>query len=153
MGIKYVHTNIISNDWEKLMDFYIKVFNCKPVLPKRNQSWDLLERWTWIKNAHLKWMHLRLPWYDENWPTLEIYSYTEMVDKPNDSVANRKWFWHIAFEVDDVENIVKNIIVNWWQKLWEIVSKEVLWVWTITFTYMTDPEWNILEIQNWKYEK
>jgi predicted enzyme related to lactoylglutathione lyase len=30
--IKYVHTNIIAKNREKLAGFYIDVFNCKPVL-------------------------------------------------------------------------------------------------------------------------
>ena len=34
--MKFVHTNIITDNWRKLADFYIKVFDCKPVLPERD---------------------------------------------------------------------------------------------------------------------
>lgn len=38
MGIKYVHTNIIAKDWKRLADFYIQVFNSKPLYPERDLS-------------------------------------------------------------------------------------------------------------------
>lgn len=73
MNIKYVHTNIISKDWKKLADFYIKVFDCKPVPPERNQKGSWLDKGTGVKDAHIKGMHLQLPGYGKNSPTLEIF--------------------------------------------------------------------------------
>ncbi|MFZ5652735.1 MAG: VOC family protein [Bacillota bacterium] len=39
-NIKYVHTNIVARDWKKLSQFYIDVFDCKPVYPERDLSGD-----------------------------------------------------------------------------------------------------------------
>ncbi|WP_413927363.1 VOC family protein [Clostridioides sp. ES-S-0006-03] len=33
--MKYVHTNIIARDWEKLSEFYKDVFECRKVPPQR----------------------------------------------------------------------------------------------------------------------
>jgi hypothetical protein len=60
MDIKYVHTNIVSDNWESLADFYINVFNCQKILPKRNISENWLEKGTGVKNASLSGIHLIL---------------------------------------------------------------------------------------------
>ena len=151
MPTRYAHTNIISNDWKKLADFYIQVFDCTPVPPKRNQSGEWLEKGTGVKNASLQGMHLRLPGHGANGPTLEIYSYSEMMDKPNIPAANRKGFGHLAFEVDSVEDILEKMISLGGHTIGEVIIKEVKGVGIITFTYATDPEDNIIEIQSWEY--
>lgn len=76
MTIRYAHTNIIAQDWKRLSQFYIQVFDCVPVPPVRDQSGEWLEAATGLSNAALKGTHLRLPGHGENGPTLEIYSYT-----------------------------------------------------------------------------
>ena len=151
MSIKYAHTNIISNDWKKLADFYINVFDCKPVPPVRDLSGEWLEKGTAVKNAILKGMHLRLPGHRDNGPTLEIYSYGEMLEKPEPLAANRIGFGHLAFEVDDVKDILEKMISSGGSKLGEVVEKEVEGVGLLIFTYATDPEGNIIEIQSWEY--
>jgi hypothetical protein len=82
MSIKYVHTNIISNNWEMLSDFYQKVFECTPVPPIRDQFGEWLDKGTGLSNAHLKGVHLRLPGHGDHGPTLEIYQYIEVEEKP-----------------------------------------------------------------------
>jgi len=151
MSIKYAHTNIISKDWKKLADFYINVFACKLVPPKRDLTGEWLEKGTAVKNASLRGMHLRLPGHGDIGPTLEIYSYPEMLEKPKPPEANRMGFGHLAFEVDDVKGILQKMISNGAAKLGEVVEKEVEGVGLLTFTYATDPEGNIIEIQNWEH--
>ncbi len=146
--IKYAHTNIIAEDWRKLMQFYIDVFACVPVPPQRDQSGDWLSQGTGVPNAALEGMHLRLPGHGEDGPTLEIYSYGTMLDKP-ESAANRKGIGHLAFLVDDVPAIRTAVLEYGGRDLGEIVERDVEGVGRITFIYMTDPEGNILEIQHW----
>ena len=149
MPIKYAHTNIISKDWKKLADFYINVFDCKPVPPVRDLEGEWLAKGTAVKNAKLQGMHLRLPGHGNSGPTLEIYSYDEMLENSEPPSANRKGFGHLAFEVDDVRGILEKMISHNGSKLGEIVQKEVEGVGLLTFTYATDPEGNIIEIQSW----
>jgi lactoylglutathione lyase len=107
--MKYVHTNIIAKNLKLLSEFYIKVFDCKPVLPERDINGDWLEKGTGVKNASLHGIHLLLPGFDNDGPTLEIFQYHENENKPN-PVANREGFGHIAFLVPDVDDILNKMI-------------------------------------------
>jgi len=144
----YRHTNIIAEDWEKLSLFYQKVFGCTPVPPRRDQSGKWLEDGTGVPNAALKGEHLLMPGFPKGGPTLEIYSYSEMKDKPA-AASNRKGFGHIAFEVKSVELAVKEVAASGGKLYGKIVSREVPGAGTITFTYVLDPEDNIIELQSW----
>ncbi len=146
--MKYVHTNIISSDWRSLAQFYIKVFDCQFVPPERNQSGEWLDTCTGVTNAHIKGVHLRLPGYGANGPTLEIYSYEEMEEKLS-PLANRKGFGHIAFEVEEVATILQKVIQHGGSKQGEIDGKFVKGVGYITVIYAKDPEGNLIELQNW----
>lgn len=148
MGTKYVHTNIIADDWKRLADFYQNVFDCHPVPPERNQSGAWLERGTGVKDAALRGVHLRLPGHGERGPTLEIYSYAEMKDKPP-SAANRQGLGHLAFLVDDVEAVKEKVLAQGGKTLGEVTDVDIPEVGKLEFVYMTDPEGNILEIQRW----
>lgn len=149
MSIKYTHTNIVSSNWEKLSSFYINVFECTPVPPQRDLGGDWLSKGTGVKNAHLKGVHLKLPGFEEGGPTLEIYEYREP-EHTIPAVANRIGFGHIAFHVNDVEDIHDRVISNGGKTLGEITKKEISGVGFLTFVYMKDPEGNIIEIQNWQ---
>ena len=94
-------------------------------------------------------MHLRLPGHGETGPTLEIYSYAEMAEKPS-PMANRRGLGHLAFAVDDVAEIVAMVILNAAAVRWERSRRDVPGVGRITFAYVTDPEGNIIEVQRWE---
>ena len=149
MAIKYTHTNIISKDWKKLVKFYQEVLECMPAPPERDLAGTWLDEGTGVKNAHLMGMHLRLPGLGENGPTLEIYQYSNNVEKPQ-SVANTEGIGHLAFHVDDVKEIHDKILSYGGNELGKITEKEIEGVGMLTFVYMTDPEGNIIELQNWK---
>jgi catechol 2,3-dioxygenase-like lactoylglutathione lyase family enzyme len=101
MGARYAHTNIVATDWRRLAQFYEQAFGCEFVPPERNQSGTWLETGTGVFGAALEGVHLRLPGHGPSGPTLEIYSYRRMADKPL-ALPNRKGFGHVAFLVDDV---------------------------------------------------
>jgi predicted enzyme related to lactoylglutathione lyase len=148
MSTKYVHTNIISKEWKALADFYINAFGCKIVTPERDLSGDWLDKGTKVKNAHIQGTHLLLPGYGENGPTLEIYQYAENEKRASSLKANTEGFGHIAFHVDDVAEMLEIIIKFGGKKLGEIVTQDFTNR-RLVFTYATDPEGNIVEIQNW----
>jgi predicted enzyme related to lactoylglutathione lyase len=149
MPVRYAHTNIIAKDWKSLSDFYCKVFECQFVPPKREQSGKWLEEGTGVAGASLEGVHLRLPGHGENGPTLEIYTYKTYVANTK-LVANKLGFGHIAFSVDSVTETISLVINNGGKMLGKTVTKEVPEVGILTFTYMTDPEGNIIEIQSWE---
>ncbi len=149
MPVKYVHTNIVSKNWKNLVNFYVNVFECTVLPPERNLSGDWIEKGTGVKNAKLNGVHLRLPGFDKNGPTLEIFQYSENKNKVLTAKANREGFGHIAFHVDNMEEILEKIIKNGGTKLGEIVTKDFP-NGKLTFVYTTDPEGNIVEVQNWE---
>lgn len=147
--MRFAHTNIVSTDWKKLIEFYINVFDCKIVPPIRNQSGEFLDKGIGLKGAKLQGAHLSLPGYDKNAPTLEIYQY-EDTENQEYVAPNKRGFGHIAFEVDDVEKILKKVIENGGQKCGEITKKKIEGAGKISFIYTRDPEGNLIELQNWK---
>lgn len=146
--MRYAHTNIIARDWRKLAQFYTDVFGCKPKLPERDLAGDWLDKATGLKDAHIKGIHLILPGYDDSFPTLEIFTYKAM-DERLPMMPNQSGFSHIAFEVDDVDETFQKALQHGGQKLGWIVEKEIENVGVIKFTYLRDPEGNIIEIQSW----
>lgn len=148
-SVRYVHTNLIAHDWKKLADFYERVFGCVPVPPARDLSEPWLEKSTAVEGAHLVGMHLRLPGYGENGPTLEIFSYKQSMEHLPPA-ANRPGFGHIAFAVDDVDAAVQAVLDAGGSRLGEIVVVEIPKAGPLTFVYVTDPEGNIVELQRWE---
>lgn len=146
--MRFAHTNIVSIDWKKLADFYVKTFNCIIVPPIRKQSGEWLDKGTGLKNAQLEGAHLLLPGYEGNGPTLEIYQYQHI--KEQDWVSpNKRGFGHIAFEMDSVENVLHRLMKNGGQALGDITQKEVEGVGELTLIYARDPEGNLIELQSW----
>ena len=148
ISAKYVHTNLIAHDWRKLADFYINVFGCVPVPPERDLFGENMERLTGLENAHLRGTHLRLPGFGDAGPTLEIFQYTQMPDKPPTAV-NRPGFGHIAFLVDDVEAACAAVQRAGGAMVGEVVEMPIAGR-TFVGAYLTDLEGNIIELQAWR---
>ncbi|MEM9820327.1 MAG: VOC family protein [Bacteroidota bacterium] len=146
--MRYVHTNIISKNWQKLVDFYIHVFACELVPPLRNQSGAWLEKGTGVRNASLKGAHLRLPGHGSDGPTLEIYQYGETIEGET-IYPNTRGFGHIAFEVEDVKAVVEKLLAHGGTKSGEITERKIEGVGRITFIYVRDPDGNLIELQHW----
>ncbi len=161
--MKFVHTNIVSVNWKRLADFYVKTFDCKIVPPIRKQSGEWLERGTGLQNAKLEGAHLLLPGYGKNGPTLEIYQYAN-IESQKPLLPNKRGFGHIAFEVDDLEEVLRNLEMigyddleevlrnlemNGGQRFGKITKRVIDEVGEITFIYARDPEGNLIELQSW----
>ncbi len=146
--MRYVHTNLIAKDWKKLSIFYQRVFQCRPAPPPRDLRGDWLNELTGLKDAHIMGEHLALPGYDGNHPTLEIFSYDEMADAGMKQI-HQPGFAHLAFEVEDVETVLRQVLNEGGGQLGELVQAEYPNHVVATFVYARDPEGNILELQSW----
>lgn len=151
VNARFVHANIVTQDWQRLARFYEQVFGCTPVPPERNLSGQWLEEATGIPGAEIEGVHLRLPGYGDNGPTLEIFQYNRQKQR-QETAANRPGFAHIAFAVDDVEAARDAVIAAGGGIIGELVSVDIPGAGTITFAYVTDPEGNILELQHGQVE-
>lgn len=146
--VRYVHTNLIAKDWRRLATFYESVFGCIPVPPERDLSGEWLEAATGVPQARIRGIHLRLPGYGEQGPTLEIFQHNRPID-PSKPVANRPGFAHIAFAVDDVAAARDAVLAAGGGTVGDLVSVEIRGAGHITFAYVTDPEGNTIELQHW----
>ncbi len=145
---KYVHTNLIAQDWHALAEFYQRVFGCVPVPPERDLSGPSLEAGTGVPGAHLRGMHLRLPGYGDAGPTLEIFNYNVLEEKPA-TAANRPGFGHIAFAVDDVHAAREGVLAAGGRAVGAVVTIQIASGAQVTWCYVTDPEGNVIELQAW----
>jgi predicted enzyme related to lactoylglutathione lyase len=146
MGARYVHTNLIARDWERLAAFYARVFECTAVGAARDLRGAWLDRATGLDGARLRGQHLRLPGTAD--VTLEIFQYDELA-AAGESAANRPGFAHIAFAVDDVAATLAAVVDAGGSAHGDIVTAEVPGAGTLTFTYCRDPEGNLIELQRW----
>jgi len=149
MPTKYAHTNLIAKDWRRLSAFYQDVFGCVPVPPERDLSGEWLDKATGINGSHISGIHLRLPGYGDDGPTLELFHYGSMPEHPAVN-PNTPGFSHMAFLVDDAAAAARAVFENGGSAVGELTVREVTGVGLLTFQYVADPEGNIIEVQNWK---
>jgi predicted enzyme related to lactoylglutathione lyase len=145
---RFVHVNLIAQDWRRLARFYEDVLGCTPVPPERALGGRWLDDSTGIPSAQIQGMHLCLPGYGDQGPTLEVFQYSQELDRA-ETAANRPGYIHIAFAVDDVHAARTAVLAAGGGVLGQVVSTEIPGAGTITFAYVTDPEGNIIELQRW----
>lgn len=148
MRAKYKHTNIVARDWRKLAEFYEQVFGCNVVPPERANAGDWVERSTGVPGTEVRGVHLRLPGYGDDGPTLEIFQYNKAEERARTAI-NRPGLAHLAFEVDDVEAARDAVLAAGGGRVGDLVTAEIPAAGRITFVYLTDPEGNIIELQKW----
>lgn len=146
---KFVHTNLIARDWERLTRFYESVFGCQRIAPERHLTEQWVEDATGIPHAEIHGIHLRLPGYGENGPTLEIFQYVPQRERAEKNI-NHPGFAHIAFSVDNVEAARDAVIEAGGTTVGALTTVEIPRAGKITFIYLADPEGNIIEVQQWE---
>lgn len=147
-GARYVHTNLIAKDWQRLAGFYQSVLGCTFVPPERHYSGPDLEAGTGVRKSSIDGVHLRMPGNGDIGPTIEIFTYSRLADGPAPAV-NRPGFGHIAFAVDSVADARTEVIAAGGNPVGEIVTLTTAEGRRVTWCYVTDPEGNIIELQSW----
>ncbi|MEY4529744.1 MAG: hypothetical protein RLZZ156_465 [Deinococcota bacterium] len=148
MNAKYVHTNLVAANWRVLAGFYQTVFGCVPVPPERDYAGEKFDALASLVGARQRGMHLRLPGFTDNAPTLEIFEYQPSLEKPETKV-NRQGYGHIAFAVDDVQQALQRILEHGGGQVGEVVTLTRADGQSVTVVYATDPEGNVVELQKW----
>lgn len=147
-GVRYAHTNLVAEDWQALVAFYVEVFSCRPVSSERNHHGPSIDALTGIPGARIRGRHLLLPGHGENGPTLEIFSYDKNLKRPP-TALNRPGLAHLAFEVEDVEATRRKILDHGGREVGKQVALDISGAGQLTLIYMIDPEGNIIELQHW----
>jgi predicted enzyme related to lactoylglutathione lyase len=145
---KFVHVNIVANNWRKLAEFYQRVFGCTAVPPERDISGQWLEDVTKVEGARIRGAHLRLLGHGDTGPTLEIFEYNR-AETRHETAANRLGFGHIAFAVEDLEAARDTVIAAGGKTFGKLVSVDYPGYGRLTVVYVTDPEGNLIELQKW----
>jgi len=145
---RYVHTNIIAKDSKKLIEFYKDVFGCRSIGEKRDLRGTWLDKLTGIPDAHIVGEHLVMPGYDDNHPTLEIFSYDQMTGDLTHQI-NAYGIAHIAFEVNNIAETLEKVLAKGGGIIGELVHADYEDGRKATFVYAMDIEGNILELQSW----
>ena len=116
--------------------------------PERELSGDWLSRGTGVPGARIVGAHYRHAWRrpDRRGPTLEIFQYDPPVEAPPPP-ANRVGFGHIAFAVPDVEQARAVVLAAGGQEVGTTETVPIAGAGRITWTYVRDPEGNIIELQ------
>jgi catechol 2,3-dioxygenase-like lactoylglutathione lyase family enzyme len=145
---RFGHVNVIARDWRSLADFYTRVFGCELVPPERDYAGDDLAAGTGVPNAALRGVHLRLPGHGPTGPTIEIYQYASMPEGLP-PVMNRPGFQHLAFVVPSVAEAREVVLAEGGGAIGTVVTLETADGRFVTWTYVTDPEGNGIELQSW----
>jgi predicted enzyme related to lactoylglutathione lyase len=146
--MKYVHTNLVAKDWKRLARFYEQVLGCTPAPPERDLKGKWLDDLTGLEDTHVVGMHLRLPGWGENGPTLEIFQYNQGPEITQQA-PNTPGFGHIAFQVEDAPAMAEAICAHGGRPVGECVTHTYPDGRSLTVQYLADPEGNILELQRW----
>jgi catechol 2,3-dioxygenase-like lactoylglutathione lyase family enzyme len=145
---RFGHVNVIARDWRALADFYTRMFGCELVPPERDYRGDDLAAGTGVPGAALTGAHLRLPGHGPAGPTLEIYQFETMPDGLPPA-PNRPGFQHIAFVVPSVSEARAAVLAAGGRAIGSVVTLGTADGRFVTWTYVTDPEDNIIELQSW----
>ncbi|MDF1813833.1 MAG: VOC family protein [Verrucomicrobiales bacterium] len=146
--IRYAHVNIVAEDWRKLMDFYVDVFDCEPVSSERNHHGAWADGLTGLPEVRVSGQHLRVPGHGDNGPTIEIFTFDPQLAN-YERLIHRPGFGHIAFEVDDFEGVRQKVKERGGKDYGEKVTIDIPGAGRLTLLYMHDPEGNIVELQQW----
>lgn len=145
---RFGHVNLVAADWRQLVDFYQRVLGCVFVPPERDLGGPVLEAGTGVPGATIHGAHLRFPGLGETGPTLEIFQYGSGPERPP-TVINRPGLGHIAFAVPDVAAARAAVLAEGGGIVGEVVTTRTSDGRRVTWTYVTDPEGNIVELQAW----
>jgi catechol 2,3-dioxygenase-like lactoylglutathione lyase family enzyme len=145
---RYLHTNLIARDWQRLSIFSQEVFSCWPVPPERHFAGHDLERGTGVSGSELHGVHLSLPGFKGDGPTLEIFTYSLLQERSTLHAVNEPGFGHIAFAVADVPKAREVVLAAGGAAVGEVVTLQLASGAQVTWCYVRDPEGNIIELQS-----
>ena len=103
---------------------------------------------TGLNAARIRGIHLYLPGYESDGPTIEIFEYDKNLQNSSRDI-NRDGFGHIAFAVEDVQQKLDLLLENGGSALGDLIDAEIAGVGRISVVYARDPEGNIVELQKW----
>lgn len=108
-GMKFIHVNLITDDWTALCDYYKTVFGATDFGNLKDHSGGYKEKVIGVAGVHVIGHHILLPDYKASYPTLEIFTYSiqgrkEVCDETALGINA------IGFECTDLEKDLESIV-------------------------------------------
>lgn len=75
-GLRFIHVNIITQDWEELCEFYRGAFGCTDTGNLKDHQGGYKSKVIGIEDVHVVGRHILLPGFYATYPTLEMFSYS-----------------------------------------------------------------------------
>ncbi len=149
MAVRFGHVNIVARDWRRLVAFSCACLGCTALEPVRDLTGPVIDAGLGITGARINGVHLRLPGWGDDGPTLEIYRYEPLIDQP--ASVRRTGFGHLAFQVDDILATQQAIVAAGGGIIGDIVTTAA-GARMVSWCYVSDPEGNAIELQRWHPE-
>ncbi len=99
-SIKFIHVNMISEDWRSLCDFYNNCLGSTDFGKLKDHSGAFKEKVIGIKDVHVIGQHILIPDYKLSYPTFEIFTYS-IKGRKNPCDENSLGINQIGFESKD----------------------------------------------------
>ena len=74
-GLRFIHVNLITDNWETLCSFYKDKFGCTDTGDIKDHSGSYKSKVIGLENVHVTGRHILLPGFYATYPTLEIFTY------------------------------------------------------------------------------
>ena len=148
MPVRFGHVGLVSSNPDRLARFYIDVFDCEIIGPRRELSGTPLSIGMGLAGARVSGLHLRLPGHDQHGPVLEIFRLPEITH--DDRQITRGGLMHLAFEVNDIGEALDRLLASSGTRQGAISEIGVDGVGAAAFVYARDPDGNIVELQEWR---
>ena len=147
IAARFGHVNVIARDWRLLADFYQRVLGCAFVPPERDIRGPVLVAGTGVPEPRCVARTCACPGLVRTARRSRSTSTTRRsTARPAGQPAR---LGHIAFAVPSVEAAREVILREGGSAVGEVVTTQTTDGRRVTWTYVTDPEGNILELQAW----
>lgn len=88
-NVRFIHVNIISENWQETAEFYRQTIHARPTGMKRDYKGHLIEQMVGIKGVTVKGRHIALPGYRNGGPTFELFTYSKPANQGPPGLADR----------------------------------------------------------------
>jgi len=109
-GLRFIHVNIITEDWRDLCDNYNTMFGSCDTGKIKDHLGDFKEAVIGVKGVHVIGKHILLPGFYKSYPTVEIFTYS-IKGKEEVNTLNGLGLSAIGFKSNDLDKD-KDIIEN-----------------------------------------
>lgn len=123
-SLKFIHVNIISEDWRALCDYYISALGCSEFGPLKDHEGEYKSQVIGIENVHVIGQHILMNGLEKTYPTFEIFTYS--IKGRNAPTDERELGINCIGFTADEPNAVADVFVNAGGRIIEATEEFIL---------------------------